>query len=346
MSFAHASLALVSINIFLLIVAVYWTATSWQQLHHVENLPHWTRQRCIIRSAQLSFRNQLYRNEFEVTNFTMANWPDPIPPTIAYRYGTPVYNQTLAQASAFQRTLTAPRIAPCWIFPWSVAFMSPPYPAQLAYTVSMTPVHNAPTKSQRQTAIVSTVFTGITAAFLLILLCAVMCLSPHLDSSLGTINLPNAPSPIVDSLSETEINLLCKTASFANSASVDVCAICLEDEIKINAQLPCGHCFHRRCIITWLQRGNYKCPLCNLALTRDLIHPAMCNNEHSCGCYSRQNDSAPLSASVERTVGPRAPAQPVAQHHLSSISSRSASSAANAAAPQQHAAAPQPTGAT
>eukprot|EP00438_Fugacium_kawagutii_P012663 Skav215618 [mRNA] locus=scaffold666:629180:629776:- [translate_table: standard] len=41
------------------------------------------------------------------------------------------------------------------------------------------------------------------------------------------------------------------------------CAICLEDEKQEEAQLPCGHRFHKACVKNWLTFGHLRCPLCN-----------------------------------------------------------------------------------
>eukprot|EP00438_Fugacium_kawagutii_P003383 Skav231015 [mRNA] locus=scaffold1196:113171:113770:- [translate_table: standard] len=41
------------------------------------------------------------------------------------------------------------------------------------------------------------------------------------------------------------------------------CCICLEETEEEEAQLPCGHRFHRACIKKWLILGDLRCPLCN-----------------------------------------------------------------------------------
>ena len=42
------------------------------------------------------------------------------------------------------------------------------------------------------------------------------------------------------------------------------CSICLERYISGNklCGLPCGHCFHAKCIMPWLQNENEDCPIC------------------------------------------------------------------------------------
>lgn len=49
----------------------------------------------------------------------------------------------------------------------------------------------------------------------------------------------------------------------------DVCVICQEDdEGATQAQLPCGHCFHKECILTWVKKSTSitsnccNCPMC------------------------------------------------------------------------------------
>eukprot|EP00438_Fugacium_kawagutii_P034651 Skav201617 [mRNA] locus=scaffold5983:14727:15335:- [translate_table: standard] len=46
------------------------------------------------------------------------------------------------------------------------------------------------------------------------------------------------------------------------------CAICLEETRKEEAQLPCGHRFHKECLKKWLIFEHLRCPLCNSPLKR------------------------------------------------------------------------------
>eukprot|EP00438_Fugacium_kawagutii_P002830 Skav214116 [mRNA] locus=scaffold1185:403571:404359:- [translate_table: standard] len=41
------------------------------------------------------------------------------------------------------------------------------------------------------------------------------------------------------------------------------CCICHEENTEEEAQLPCGHRFHRACVRKWLISGRLRCPLCN-----------------------------------------------------------------------------------
>lgn len=44
----------------------------------------------------------------------------------------------------------------------------------------------------------------------------------------------------------------------------ELCSICYDEmDGKAEAQLPCGHRFHRACLTKWLIRGSLRCPLCN-----------------------------------------------------------------------------------
>jgi len=69
---------------------------------------------------------------------------------------------------------------------------------------------------------------------------------------------------ISDQSLQTTALLLNRTVR-ARDASVDTCAICLEDvgaDERI-AGLECGHGFHQRCLMRWLTRpGASCCPLC------------------------------------------------------------------------------------
>lgn len=48
------------------------------------------------------------------------------------------------------------------------------------------------------------------------------------------------------------------------------CSICFDDmdTSTPSVQLPCGHCFHKACLLQWLGSSTYseKCPLCNKRL--------------------------------------------------------------------------------
>jgi hypothetical protein len=47
----------------------------------------------------------------------------------------------------------------------------------------------------------------------------------------------------------------------------DQCSICLSNLTGACKTLPCNHCFHRRCIIAWKNRGNHTCPMCRAPFT-------------------------------------------------------------------------------
>ena len=42
----------------------------------------------------------------------------------------------------------------------------------------------------------------------------------------------------------------------------DICSICL-DELTSFIVLPCGHCFHNKCISEWIYK-NMTCPECRV----------------------------------------------------------------------------------
>jgi|APSaa5957512493_1039668.scaffolds.fasta_scaffold134913_1 hypothetical protein len=44
----------------------------------------------------------------------------------------------------------------------------------------------------------------------------------------------------------------------------DECGICLEELDNFSA-LPCGHCFHSKCISQWISK-NMSCPECRIQL--------------------------------------------------------------------------------
>ena len=48
----------------------------------------------------------------------------------------------------------------------------------------------------------------------------------------------------------------------------DVCAVCVDplDTDNVHSLDECGHRFHSRCIIGWMQRGHLSCPTCRADL--------------------------------------------------------------------------------
>lgn len=60
---------------------------------------------------------------------------------------------------------------------------------------------------------------------------------------------------IVTTLSKGDLPLLIETTE---------CAICLDKyHVGVNiCGLPCGHNYHQKCILIWLQRDNHHCPIC------------------------------------------------------------------------------------
>ena len=54
------------------------------------------------------------------------------------------------------------------------------------------------------------------------------------------------------------------------------CCICIRPIERERAAVlePCGHAFHRECIVTWLRGGRHTCPLCRgRASVEDVMQP-------------------------------------------------------------------------
>ena len=84
-------------------------------------------------------------------------------------------------------------------------------------------------------------------------------------------------SAAMEFITEEDSQLFCQVPSFASACNTDhppsctswihscECAICL-DKYRCAVEvcgLPCGHHFHHRCIMNWLQRDNHHdCPIC------------------------------------------------------------------------------------
>ena len=52
----------------------------------------------------------------------------------------------------------------------------------------------------------------------------------------------------------------------------ECCTICLEDHVpgELAARLPCGHLFHKDCVVEWLSR-HCVCPVCRYELPTDSV---------------------------------------------------------------------------
>ena len=52
----------------------------------------------------------------------------------------------------------------------------------------------------------------------------------------------------------------------------ECCTICLEDHVpgELAARLPCGHLFHKDCVVEWLRR-HCVCPVCRYELPTDSV---------------------------------------------------------------------------
>jgi len=93
-------------------------------------------------------------------------------------------------------------------------------------------------------------------------------------------------------LSEEDIQQL-KTQTYVlveDNVQTDRCSICLEDfgDGEMQSVLPCGHCFHPRCVKEWLTSHSKQCPLCMQDVTVSSGHASADN----------VSDSAALVATV------------------------------------------------
>lgn len=49
---------------------------------------------------------------------------------------------------------------------------------------------------------------------------------------------------------------------FVHAQGREECSICQENIHSACKTLPCGHEFHRKCILDWKNRGHHTCPMC------------------------------------------------------------------------------------
>ena len=52
-----------------------------------------------------------------------------------------------------------------------------------------------------------------------------------------------------------------------HQVSDEQCSVCLTELNGPTRKLGCGHTFHRRCILSWKNRGNHTCPMCRAPFT-------------------------------------------------------------------------------
>ena len=62
----------------------------------------------------------------------------------------------------------------------------------------------------------------------------------------------------------------------------ECCTICLEDHVpgELAARLPCGHLFHKDCVVEWLRR-HCVCPVCRYELPTDSVVYERTRREHN-----------------------------------------------------------------
>ena len=140
---------------------------------------------------------------------------------------------------------------------------------QFRYSVSMTPVHVHVTREELDMAIVSTAF-AVLAVFTMLFSIPCLLARPTLYHTPVSLTAPMQPATMT--LTRAQIDRVCQVApAQPTDGSLDACAICLDDETGVSAQLPCKHRYHVLCIRGWLLRGGTTCPLCayNLAENED-----------------------------------------------------------------------------
>ena len=59
----------------------------------------------------------------------------------------------------------------------------------------------------------------------------------------------------------------CDSADLLEGGRVDSCAICCQEELTAPVELECSHIFCEECILSWVERGVYTCPLCRSVIS-------------------------------------------------------------------------------
>lgn len=80
-----------------------------------------------------------------------------------------------------------------------------------------------------------------------------------------------------------------------------VCIICREEMISSVKKLNCGHCFHFRCLRSWLERQQ-ACPTCRQSIFENQKSPSSCIRPADYPVQNRQMESVTSVNSKEETT--------------------------------------------
>ncbi|KAJ8906704.1 hypothetical protein NDN08_003193 [Rhodosorus marinus] len=196
---------------------------------------------------------RLYRCNFNVTGIDA----DEDSPRLAYRYGSPVYNQTESmaeQCGGFMNNST------CYVDP----------DARDDY-LSMSPAYMEDKVTSLM--ILADVF-AVLAGFVLVAFVVVSVCQGRREGNNRPVetgedeeNPPEVYTHRKDKFSKEEVQSILKLYRASVSSLKDdfACAICLDnaDRKQQYVRLDCKHEYHSRCLRLWLRRGGMRCPLCN-----------------------------------------------------------------------------------
>jgi len=244
--------------------------------------------------TQDSSGDRLYRCNFNVTGIDA----DEDLSRLAYRYGSPIYNQTetmAEQCAGFMNNST------CYVDPDAAddyLSMSPAYVVDNATSL----------------LVLANTFAIIAGS------CLVGFVVLAIWHRRGRSNRPDEPSedeenpPAVythrkDKFSKGEVQDILKLfkASVSSLQEDFSCAICLDsaDRKQQYVRLDCKHEYHSRCLRLWLSRGGRRCPLCNreiemqekdLESNDDYQSEVQTTRGQSGTLQSSMTDSQPLTA--------------------------------------------------
>ncbi len=78
--------------------------------------------------------------------------------------------------------------------------------------------------------------------------------------------LPSPPRPSAHDVIATLLTTCCRKEG-SDGQAVSECAVCMDSISGINVTLLCGHAFHKKCIVSWLD-VNSSCPCCRTPVPR------------------------------------------------------------------------------
>lgn len=107
----------------------------------------------------------------------------------------------------------------------------------------------------------------------------------HNNDYIKDLPIWKIPSPVDEPEEEVLLRMMDNSGNgnklSAMAAWGEDCAVCLESYKvgDVMCGLPCGHCYHHQCLMTWLQTDNHHCPICRWPAYKSHPHQHKYHNQ-------------------------------------------------------------------